>query len=203
MSTAPQASHRIAGGELLTAAARTLELVMQVAAACQGGMSAREGEIEFLAHVIAEAGGHARLRPVVIDQAGDVRMRLLAHYDQAEQISAGTRAAAALVDRWTLSLAYGDDELPREVTAAISACIGSCVAVAVSLAAATDAITPTAAALARQPSLLTEAGPAVGMCRRFILAAHGSLTGLVDDLESAGRLCRSSPVLRLVDGGTS
>lgn len=201
MSAAPQASHRIAGGELLTAAARTLELVMQVAAACQGGMSAREGEIEFLAHVIAEAGGQARLRPVVIDQAGDVRMRLLAHYDQAEQISAGTRAAAALVDRWTLSLAYGGDA--REVTAAISACIGSCVAVAVSLAAATDAITPTASALASQPSLLTEAGPAVGMCRRFILAAHGSLTGLVDDLESAGRLCRSSPVLRLVDGGTS
>ena len=124
-------------------------------------------------------------------------------YKRQEQISAGTRAAAALVDRWTLSLAYGDDELPREVTAAISACIGSCVAVAVSLAAATDAITPTAAALAAQPSLLTEAGPAVGMCRRFILAAHGSLTGLVDDLESAGRLCRSSPVLRLVDGGTS
>ena len=86
VSAAPQASHRIAGGELLTAAARTLELVMQVAAACQGGMSAREGEIEFLAHVIVEAGGHARLRPVVIDQAGDVRMRLLAHYDQAEQI---------------------------------------------------------------------------------------------------------------------
>ncbi len=201
MSAAPQASHLIAGGELLTAAARTLELVMQVAAACQGGMSAREGEIEFLAHVIAEAGGQARLRPVVIDQAGDVRMRLLAHYDQAEQISAGTRAAAALVDRWTLSLAYGGDA--REVTAAISACIGSCVAFAVSLAAATDAITPTASALASQPSLLTEAGPAVGMCRRFILAAHGSLTGLVDDLESAGRLCRSSPVLRLVDGGTS
>lgn len=201
MSAAAQAGHRIGGGELLTAAARTLELVMQVAAACQGGMSAREGEIEFLAHVIAEAGGQARLRPVVIDQAGDVRMRLLAHYDQAEQISAGTRAAAALVDRWTLSLAYGGDA--REVTAAISACIGSCVAVAVSLAAATDAITPTASALASQPSLLTEASPAVGMCRRFILAAHGSLTGLVDDLESAGRLCRSSPVLRLVDGGTS
>lgn len=201
MSAAAQAGHRIGGGELLTAAARTLELVMQVAAACQGGMSAREGEIEFLAHVIAEAGGQARLRPVVIDQAGDVRMRLLAHYDQAEQISAGTRAAAALVDRWTLSLAYGGDA--REVTAAISACIGSCVAFAVSLAAATDAITPTASALASQPSLLTEAGPAVGMCRRFILAAHGSLTGLVDDLESAGRLCRSSPVLRLVDGGTS
>lgn len=184
---------------MLTAAARTLELVTELAAACQGGMSAREGEVEFLTRLIAAAGGHCRLRPVVIDQAGDVRMRLLAHYEQAAQIRAGARAAAALVDRWMLRT--HDDDLARALTAATGVCVGSSVAVTSSLAAAADAIAPTAAGLSTEVNLLTEAGPAVGMCRRFILAAHGSLTGLVDDLDTAKRLCRPSPALMLVDGG--
>lgn len=205
MSTAPLIRRRLEGGELLTVAARTLELVADLVAACQEGMLAREGEIEFLAQVIAAARGRVARRSVVIDQAGDVRMRLLAHYEQAVRIGAGIRSAAAVVEQWALGGAYVDDEPARELSAAIDACAGSAAAVTSSLAAAADAMAPTAAGLIGQGNLLVQAAPAVGMCRRFTLAAHGALAGLREDLESARRLCRltSSPALHVVDDGRS